>query len=349
MFLWLSVLASTFLGSLLLTYIYRYYALTSSLIDIPNHRSSHLVPTPRGGGISIVITYLLTVSLLQDRLALNVANWGAFVLPGVFLSIVSYIDDRGHVRAGWRLVFQVLAASVTVYLLGGLLSISLFGYEITSLWGLSLLAIIGLVWLINLYNFMDGIDGIAGVMAISVSVSLAVLLWLTESSSSLFHLSLILAAATAGFLWFNFPKASIFMGDVGSCFLGLILGVFILKSGQENQAFYWAMLILLGTFILDATITLIRRAWRRQKIYMAHREHAYQHLSRHWKSHSKVTLTYGCITLMGLLPIAALVVEGYLDGFLALLIAYFPLGVWLCNSGAGVAQPAQLSVSNSES
>lgn len=307
-------------------------------MDIPNDRSSHKIPTPRGGGISIVITFLVAISFLYGNAMISLADYSAFMFPGILLAIVSYIDDRRNVSPILRLLFQIIAASMAVYFLGGVKKIHIVNYEISLPFLLSFLAIIGLVWLINLYNFMDGIDGIAGLNAVSVSVSFLFLIWITETPGFLFYVSSIFIASVAGFLWFNFPKASIFMGDIGSCFLGLVLGLFILEVGQGNQSFYWAMLILLGMFILDATITLTRRAVRGQKIYMAHREHAYQHLSRKWNSHPKVTLLYSAITFAGLLPIAVLVVEGLLDGFVALLIAYCPLSVWLWSAGAGTPQ-----------
>jgi Fuc2NAc and GlcNAc transferase len=336
--LWIFVLSGTLLCSLLLTWCYRRYALEKSLMDIPNDRSSHLIPTPRGGGISIVFTCLITISLLREHLNISLTDYGAFILPGVLLAIISYIDDRKQVSPIWRFFFQVVVAFLVVALLGGVEVIYILSYKIDYPWVLSFIAVIGLVWLINLYNFMDGIDGIAALTAVVVSISLLILLWLVGSSSFILKVLLIFIASTLGFLWFNFPKASIFMGDIGSCFLGLILGIFIIKTGQENPDFYWALFILLGTFILDATITLIRRALRGQKIYMAHREHAYQHLSRRWGSHPKVTLIYALITLVGLLPVSILVVKNYLDGFVALLLAYIPLGVWIWRTGAGVAQ-----------
>jgi len=329
--LWVSV----FLLSFMLTGCYRGYALRKSLLDIPNDRSSHQVPTPRGGGIAIVVSLLLGMGVAISITPLGVIQYSAFLLPGLLLAGVSYLDDLGHVKAGWRLLVQILSATLALYLTGGMTALGVFGVTLESPPLLSLWALLVLVWIINLYNFMDGINGIASLTAISISLGILVLLWLIGAPVELMVPPFLLAGASAGFLLWNFPRARIFMGDIGSCFIGLVLGVIFLQAGQWNPVFYWAVLILSGAFIVDASLTLLLRAWRRQKLYQAHREHAYQHLSRRWQSHTKVTLGYNLLTLGYLLPVAGLVVLGHLDGFMGLLLGYCPLALVFWRSGAG--------------
>lgn len=128
------------------------------------------------------------------------------------------------------------------------------------------------------------------------------------------------------------------MGDIGSCFIGLLLGYLVLAAGQWSAVFYAVGLMLLASFMADASLTLVRRAWRRQRLYEAHREHAYQHLARRWQSHTPVTLLYALVTVVWLLPLSALLLAGLLWWPVALLLAYVPLviaGVW---AGAGRAE-----------
>ena len=127
-----------------------------------------------------------------------------------------------------------------------------------------------------------------------------------------------------GFLFWNFPVAKIFMGDTGSGFLGIVFGVFSIYAGWINPELFWAWIILLGAFIVDASFTLVRRALQGKKIYEAHRSHAYQHAAQIY-GHTRVSLLYGAINLFWLFPVAALVIWGYLDGILGVIIAYLPL------------------------
>jgi Fuc2NAc and GlcNAc transferase len=186
------------------------------------------------------------------------------------------------------------------------------------------LAAFYLVWLLNLYNFMDGIDGIASVEAICVCLGAAIIYILT-GHSDLLLLPLLLACAVAGFLFWNFPPAKIFMGDAGSGFLGIILGCLSLQGAWISSQFLWVWLILLGVFIVDATVTLIRRLIRGDKVYEAHRSHAYQFASRRVGKHLPVTSAVGVINLCWLLPVALCVVHFGLDGALGVIIAYAPL------------------------
>ncbi|MNQ74182.1 putative undecaprenyl-phosphate N-acetylglucosaminyl 1-phosphate transferase [compost metagenome] len=189
------------------------------------------------------------------------------------------------------------------------------------------LAAFYLVWLLNLYNFMDGIDGIASVEAICVCLGGALLyLLIGEGGAALAPLSL--AVAVAGFLFWNFPPARIFMGDAGSGFLGIALGVLSLQAAWVAPQLLWSWLILLGVFIVDATWTLFRRLLRGDKVYEAHRSHAYQYASRKFGKHLPVTLAVAMLNLGWLLPIALWVGVGGVDGVLGLLVAYLPL-VWL--------------------
>jgi Fuc2NAc and GlcNAc transferase len=313
--------------SLFLTGILRRYALARSLMDIPNGRSSHSVPTPRGGGVAIVLSFLAALPLLASVGVLAWPMMWALLGAGGWVAVVGFLDDHGHIAARWRLLAHFIGAGWALGWLGGLPPLVIFGFDLDLGWLGYALAAFYLVWLLNLYNFMDGIDGIASVEAICVCLGGALLyLLLGEGGAALAPLAL--ALAVAGFLFWNFPPARIFMGDAGSGFLGIALGVLSLQAAWVAPQLLWSWLILLGVFIVDATWTLFRRLLRGDKVYEAHRSHAYQYASREFGKHLPVTLAVAGLNLFWLLPIALWVGLGGLDGALGLLVAYLPL-VWL--------------------
>ncbi len=313
-------------ASWVLTGLLRRYALARSLVDIPNERSSHSTPTPRGGGVSVVLTFLMMLPLLHAFDAVPARLLWALLGAGGCVALVGFLDDHGHIPARWRLLAHFIAAGWVLFWLGGLPPLSVLGFMFDFGWLGHVLAAVYLVWLLNLYNFMDGIDGIAGIEAITVCLGGAVLyLLLPEVNSGALAPTLLLAAAVAGFLFWNFPKAKIFMGDAGSGFVGMMLGIFSIQAAWVVPELFWGWVILLGAFVVDATTTLVRRVLRADRFYEAHRSHAYQYASRKFNGHVPVSLAFGLINLCWLLPIAALVVMGWLDGVIGVLVAYLPL------------------------
>jgi Fuc2NAc and GlcNAc transferase len=333
----LSLLPLVLCISLFLTFRLRKYALANSLIDVPNNRSSHVVPTPRGGGVSIVLSFMLLLPVLGYSEVLSWHSIWALLGAGAGVAIIGFLDDHGHIAARWRLLGHFGAAAWVLFWLGGLAPITLFGVTVDLGWLGSVLAVLYLVWMLNLYNFMDGIDGLASLEAISVCIGAALLYWLS-GSQYLIWAPLLLAFAVAGFLYWNFPPARIFMGDAGSGFLGIVLGTLSLQGAWEHSDLFWGWLILLGAFIVDATVTLIHRLLRREKVYEAHRSHAYQFASRRYGAHLPVTITVGLINLLWLLPIAILVVIKGVDGLVGLVLAYTPLIFLALKFKAGAAE-----------
>lgn len=338
---WLFVVAG--LVSWLLTGLLRHYALTRNLLDIPNERSSHSIATPRGGGVAIVLAFLTALPLFLWLGWLTAGKAIAFGGAGTLVALVGFLDDHGHVSACWRLLVHFSAAAWALYWFGGFPLVDIFGFQLNLSWFGHVLAAVYIVWLLNLYNFMDGIDGIAGIEAITVCIGGIGLYYLSETAESVQLLPLLLVAAMAGFLFWNFPKAKIFMGDAGSGFIGFTLGLLSIQAAWLVPQLFWGWLILLGAFMVDATVTLIRRAINGERIYQAHRSHAYQHASRIYGSHAKVSLFFGLVNMCWLLPIAGCVVLGLVDGLLALVIAYAPL-VWLViHFHAGLSNPDVIS------
>ena len=325
-----------------LTALLRRYALARSLLDVPNARSSHSLPTPRGGGVAIVVAFLAGLCLaFFAGLGIAAELFYALLGAGLGIALLGFLDDHGHIAARWRLLGHFLAAAWALYWLGGLPPLAVFGGLLQLSWIGHVLAAFYLVWLLNLYNFMDGIDGIASVEAICVCLGGAILYALLETSLLADLPLLMLAAAVLGFLLWNFPPARIFMGDAGSGFLGIVLGVLSLQAAWTNPLLLWAWLILLGVFIVDATLTLLRRLLRGEKVYEAHRSHAYQYASRRFGRHLPVTMAVAALNLVWLLPLAMLVAAGWLDGLLGVLVAYAPLVVLAWRFDAGRAEAAR--------
>jgi Fuc2NAc and GlcNAc transferase len=322
-FCWILLLTSA-MSWILTGWLYR-YALAKNLIDIPNERSSHSVPTPRGGGIGIVASFLIALPILNqfDFLSTHafLALWGA----GCAVAVTGFIDDHKHIAARWRLLAHFGAAAWGLYWLGGFPPLTVFGYLLDLGWFGDMCAAVYIVWLLNLYNFMDGIDGLAGIEAITVCCSGVLLTWLVALNLTIWMPPALMATAVFGFIFWNFPPARIFMGDAGSGFLGIMLALFSVQTAWVEPRFFWMWLILLGVFIVDATVTLCRRVLRGEKFYEAHRSHAYQYASRILGSHRPVTLIIGAINVFWLLPIASLVALGKLDGIAGIMVAYLPL------------------------
>ncbi|MBC3242131.1 glycosyltransferase family 4 protein [Pseudomonas lurida] len=325
--------------SYLLTASLRRYALAHSIIDIPIARSSHSVPTPRGGGVAIVVSFLLALPLVGWTQEVSFPTLMAVGGAGALIAIIGFMDDHGHIAARWRLLGHFCASAWALYWLGGLPELALFGLTLNSGWVGSVLAAFYLVWMLNLYNFMDGIDGIASIEAICACLGMC-LLYALSGHTGLVLLPLILVMAVTGFLCWNFPPARIFMGDAGSGFLGIILGIFSIQAAWASSQLLWAWLILLGVFIVDATFTLIRRLVRGDKVYEAHRSHAYQFASRRYGSHLSVTLAVAGLNLFWLVPVAICVVTLGLDGALGVIIAYVPLVALAVKFHAGALEKA---------
>jgi len=311
-----AILVITFVSSMLFTAAVRSYALRI-LLDIPNERSSHHAATPRGGGLAIAITFSVSVALMQSLGVFITSITTALVGGVVLVAAIGWLDDHRHVPARWRVLVHFAASTWTVYWLGGFPSIN-FGHTTLILgWVGDLLAVIGIVWMINLYNFMDGIDGLAAGEAVTVALVAAGLLW-WAGAADLALVAALLAAACGGFLWWNWPPAKIFMGDVGSGFLGYCFAVLMLASEKAHALPLTAWLILLAVFVLDATYTLASRVTRGEKWYTAHRSHAYQRLIQLGHPHVRVTSAVMLVNLLVLAPIAWLVVRQPVWTFVAL-------------------------------
>ena len=322
--LWLFLLTGT--ASWGLTFFLSRCAFANKFLDIPNKRSSHTIPTSRLGGLAIVLSFFLSLLLWDVPRPLPPAGVWALLGAGIWISLVGLFDDYRPLPVYWRLSAHFAGAVWVLIWLNGLPPLSVLGTIFDFGWIGHLFAAVYLVWLLNLYNFMDGIDGLAGLEAITVCLGAVVLNSLPTTNIGYWTGPvLILATAVLGFLFWNFPKAKIFMGDSGSGFLGTFFGVISIQSAWNSPELFWTWVILLGAFIVDSTVTLIWRLLQREKVFEAHRSHAYQLASQKFSSHVPVTLIFGAINIFWLLPIAILVALKIWEGVLGIIFAYLPL------------------------
>jgi Fuc2NAc and GlcNAc transferase len=305
-------------------------------MDIPNERSSHITPTPRGGGIAFVATSLIGFLLLLLNNALNGTELLALCCAGSIVAIAGHLDDRQKISgATVRLVLHAISAIILIIGVGIPSELALFERTVnTGIVG-SILGVVYLVWLLNLFNFMDGTDGIAASEAIFVVLAGAFLNYNVLADANHSAAAVILAASTFGFILYNWSPAKIFMGDVGSGYLGILVGGLSLIAANQDPDLLWVWIILLAVFVSDATVTLIRRLLRKQKPHVAHRSHAYQHLAIRLNSHAKVAVLVLAVNIAWLLPIAFFVADKQLAGTTGVIIAYVPLLVAALAFGAG--------------
>jgi len=253
-----------FIFSAVLTGVYRHFAKKKSLVDIPEARSSHFRLITRGGGLAVVVAFIGVLLLNPPSTTL----YWSLIIGGSLIAFIGFIDDLSHIPPQWRLLYQSIAVLFPLFLIQG-------GAMPFPPWLAFPLTFLGLLWLLNLFNFMDGIDAIAGTELVVVAFAIALLLISQEQVAMAGYL-LLLAFAVLGFLAWNMPPARIFMGDVGSSFLGFVIGVFALYSVVEGMLNIFTWLIILACFVGDTTFTLLRRMARGDTWYEGHCTHTYQ-------------------------------------------------------------------------
>ncbi|MCR9072261.1 MAG: glycosyltransferase family 4 protein [Alphaproteobacteria bacterium] len=258
----------------------------ASVIDHPNDRSSHEVPTPRGGGLAVIVTVVGAAFAWSVAEGTTSDGLGIVLGLSIALSVLSFIDDLRDLSAGIRIASHALAVAGGLWALGGAGAFAAYLPQPLDL------ALTGLAWLwfINLYNFMDGIDGIDGSEAVCVSVGVVGLVLFGMAPAGLLGPAAAVAGAALGFLVWNWHRAKVFLGDSGSVPLGYLIGYLLIVSAQPGGGALAAALVLPLVFVVDASVTLLRRIARGERPTEAHREHAYQRAVQGGWSHDRVCL-----------------------------------------------------------
>jgi UDP-N-acetylmuramyl pentapeptide phosphotransferase/UDP-N-acetylglucosamine-1-phosphate transferase len=274
----------------------RRYAEKHQILDHPNQRSSHIVPVPRGGGLSIVALVLGIGMCFVIPAGFN--RRLIYLVCGAIVAWLGWRDDLHSLSPGVRFIVQGLVAALSIWWLGyfkvitiplfGELQLGLIGIAITFLW------IIGLT---NAYNFMDGIDGMAGGVALGAGIGW---MWLASNMDNpfVFWIALAITASSLGFLGHNWPPANVFMGDVGSTFLGYSFAVLPLMSADQGGDALLLGTLLMWTIILDAGATFLRRLLKGENVFAPHRSHLYQRLVIAGYKHETVSSLYILLTLL---------------------------------------------------
>lgn len=324
-----------FIISLLLTRQYRVFAERLNVLDVPNERSSHQAPIPRGAGISFFFAFnvILGFLLWQEKITMEYAF--PLMLGGSVVAALGYWDDVSSVSATLRLFIHFL---VSIFIFSLLSQGFIKHVEISFLpdwpWLTAIFCILFIIWFINLYNFMDGCDGLSTSIGIAGAGLIAVVS-LLQGNMNLALIYIVLAYALGGFLVFNWPPAKVFMGDSGAYFLGYVFGSLALISKIYYTSSLYVHLIIFGLFIVDATWTVLRRAIRGERLYVGHRMHAFQKLIARGWGHARVTSLYVLITVLWLFPMSLLCVYQHEKSFLFLVIAYVPIFIFVLFMGAG--------------
>jgi len=283
------------------TGLIRKIALSQSVLDHPIERSSHKIPTPTVGGIAIVAAFYVGLVFLVytnrvDSLEIQV------LAAGIVLAAIGFMDDLKHLDYRWRIIVHLCAGSFVAFNLGDMPDIQVGSLNI-NIGVLSVpLTVLTLVWATNLYNFMDGTDGLAGSECCFIAIAAAGLL-IPAGNTALALVCMVLFVACAGFLFWNWVPAKIFMGDTGSGFLGFIIASIAFLSIFNGSMSLWTWLLLPGVFIADATMTVVKRLLSGERWYQAHCTHGYQHAAKFY-GHEKVALGVLAINLVWLLPLA---------------------------------------------
>jgi UDP-N-acetylmuramyl pentapeptide phosphotransferase/UDP-N-acetylglucosamine-1-phosphate transferase len=297
-----------YISAFIITYFgvefFRRWMLKRQIFDIPNERSSHTTPTPRGGGVVFVgVSLLFYVCWNLKTGILNLeTDVLSYISGAIFLSVVSWVDDFKSVPSLFRFAVHFISASLLIHGFGSLeaiffpfvgeIRLSYFAVPLTLLW---------IVWLTNAYNFMDGIDGIAAIQAITAGLGWFLLGWKFDIPFTSFF-GLILALTNLAFILHNWSPAKIFMGDVGSAFLGFTFAFLPLSAGNESPPHSSKLFLIGGLFVLpfifDTIFTFTRRLLGGEKVWQAHRSHLYQRLVIKGYTHRIVAILYGATALL---------------------------------------------------
>ncbi len=326
-----------FFSTIIITYLYRLIAIKLGFVAIPNLRSSHKKPIPTGGGI--VISFVYIISFIYLLFFLEQTTKEIFqvavglAMGGIAITIVGFIDDIFNTKAFTKLIIQIILSIWIIFIFLGNLDNILSLTSNLYYWPLMLAAIFLLVWLINVFNFMDAIDGMALSGSIMIAWSAALIIFFTQGNNENSVMLFLLGFICLAFLLFNFPPASIFMGDAGSLFLGYFFGGIIVKTFIDGDIHIWTWLIILSYFLTETTLSTLMRIKLTKDWYKAHRSLSYQNLARILNSHRKVTIGSIIFYICWLFPLAILS-SIYIDvGFLMFISAIIPIVIMVIKYG----------------
>jgi len=315
------LIAFIFLSGILLMRYFESYAMKNQILALPGKRTLHENDTPRGGGIIFSLLFIFSIGVL---FLLDIFSSKVIIVLGVgglVATLFGFFDDIYDIEAKKKLVIQIIISWLSLFMIDGWLFTNVAWFPSFIIIPFSILVF---VWMLNAYNFMDGIDGLAASGAFFGSGVLALIMIINNGPLELLFLSILLMSCIGSFLVFNWPPATIFMGDSGSIFLGYIFGVLIIYTTVNNLVSIWTWFIIFGYFFADTSVTMITRLIFVKKWYFPHRSHAYQNLSRITNSHLKITGSILIYNLLWILPLSIWSVMDPNKAVFALLLAIIP-------------------------
>jgi len=328
-----ALLVFVFVCSVAGLYYFRNYAQRNNIVAVPNYRTLHESEIPRGGGL-IFSAFSIIGIIAAGFYGLIPVNLILVITTGGIVSMIfGFYDDVTSVPPKAKLIIQILL-SIFIILCADENGIS-FWYAkplILVLFNF-IISVTAIVWLLNLYNFMDGIDGMAAAGAVFICLVLALILIMISAEYGLILIPLMLGISCLAFLLFNWPPASIFMGDSGSMFLGYAIGILMIKTISSGYLSIWTWFIIMAYFVTDTTVTLLLRIILVKKWYGAHRSHAYQNLARIWNSHIKVIYIVFAYHVLWLLPLAIWSVFDAIHVMYTCVLAILPVVIWSLRYG----------------
>ena len=326
------LIVAAFALSMVGVWWWRRIALRLNIVSVPNTRTLHTGAIPVGGGIVIAAAWLCCITFLYLTGSLERNDYLTFFVGGGLLALMGAIDDATDINPLFRFVSQIFLVAWGLYWLGGFPVLLFFSRSLDLGWFGFLLGVWCGLWMINLINFMDGIDGMLASGTIFICLCMGAFLYL--EGDVIFATMLFLLAVTSGaFLWFNWPPARLFMGDVGSVFLGYTLAMLVIATTREHPTLLWVWLIIMGYFLTDTTTTLLIRMRFVRPFYGTHRHHAYQSIARRTDNHLLVTRAVLLVKILWLLPLAVMAYVFRDYGPLFLIVALTPLAIFCAKQG----------------
>jgi len=332
----ISSLFLSFITTIVGVKMYKLFSINRDIVAQPNFRNLHQIPTPRGGGIVFSVIFLFSVLITGTWYSLCINENLIFILlcGGLIASIFGFIDDIVEIKAKVKLFVQSVLAVFILFT---------FGWQpvLNLPWVPALINLViswfALVWLMNVFNFMDGSDGIVTSGTIFFCLSSILSIYLVNGDLSLILVFSFLAVSCIGFLLFNFPPASIFMGDSGSLFLGFFFSTLITFTVTSGEISVWTWLIMLAYFLGDTTTTSILRIFLVKRWYSVHRSHAYQNLVRLGRSHLKIFFGISLYHFLWLFPLVICSVLQPILAPLGVFLAYIPVIIWTIRYGPSLS------------
>lgn len=294
-----------FITTIVFCFLWKKVAIRHGILSAPNHRTLHLMSIPVGGGVAIFLGWTLAISTLLGFGIINLGVFIGLIVGSGLMSTLGLIDDIRNVSAKVKLFFQIIATLWCLYWFGEMLPFEALGFEVHLKWIAYLISGICILWMINLFNFMDGSDGMLASCTTFIGISMGSIV-LFEGDYHNAALLYSMSAASLAFLTFNWPPASIFMGDTGSIFTGLLIPMLVISTVSAHIGLLWVWVIICGYVLTDTTTTLVLRLFYARPFLDAHRQHAYQSLVHRSGDHRRVNKIVLSIQVFWLLPIAVI-------------------------------------------